>query len=223
MTTELPAVTEPEAASVSLSMLEDQALLRDALAEVLETSGIHVLGCFSEPSQFFAHLEAARPDVALVDLFSHDAPEDPSIGLALIRQIRQALPEVALLAFSAASDHGLVQAVREADARGFVHKYSTPARVLIGAIRALANGESYFQEGTPDDSSALSSISPREREVLACIAAGADNLKIAALLGITERTVKAHVGSLYRKLGSENRTQLALLARRHGLRPKLEI
>jgi DNA-binding NarL/FixJ family response regulator len=60
-------------------------------------------------------------------------------------------------------------------------------------------------------------LSPREREVLILIAAGMDNLKIAAHLNITERTVKAHVTALYRKLQQENRTQLALWAIARGL------
>ena len=57
----------------------------------------------------------------------------------------------------------------------------------------------------------------RERQVLGHLATGADNLKVAALLDITERTVRAHVSSLYRKLGCENRAELALLARDMGV------
>jgi DNA-binding NarL/FixJ family response regulator len=60
-------------------------------------------------------------------------------------------------------------------------------------------------------------LSPRQREVLGCVCAGHDNLKIAALLGIRERTVKAHVSALYQKLGMENRTQLALRGLEFGL------
>ena len=65
----------------------------------------------------------------------------------------------------------------------------------------------------------LARLSLRERQVLSLIGAGADNLKIAAQLDISERTVKAHVTGLYRKTQVENRTQLAILAREVGLRP----
>ncbi len=58
----------------------------------------------------------------------------------------------------------------------------------------------------------LRKLSERERDVMSYVAGGADNLKIAACLGITERTVKAHVTSLLRKLDLENRTQVAILA-----------
>jgi DNA-binding NarL/FixJ family response regulator len=63
----------------------------------------------------------------------------------------------------------------------------------------------------------LGRLTPREREVLGFIASGADNLKIAACLSITERTVKAHITSIYRKLDVENRTQMAMLACKLGL------
>jgi two-component system, NarL family, nitrate/nitrite response regulator NarL len=100
---------------------------------------------------------------------------------------------------------------------------------VVTAVKALARGERLlpaelnpFTQPPQLPSSrgpSLGILSDREREVLAYVAGGVDNLKIAAMLGISERTVKAHVSSLYRKLGSENRTQLALLARELGVRP----
>jgi two-component system, NarL family, nitrate/nitrite response regulator NarL len=98
---------------------------------------------------------------------------------------------------------------------------------LLIAIRATARGELCFPWGAapPPPSSAantavswkLQRLTPREREVLAHVAAGHDNLKIAALLNISERTVKSHVISVYRKLDAENRVQLALLAGQLGV------
>jgi DNA-binding CsgD family transcriptional regulator len=64
----------------------------------------------------------------------------------------------------------------------------------------------------------LARLTPRQREVLAHVGEGHDNLKIAALLGVTEYTVKAHLSALYHKLEVENRVELALLGRRAGLR-----
>jgi DNA-binding CsgD family transcriptional regulator len=69
----------------------------------------------------------------------------------------------------------------------------------------------------------LAHLSAREHEVLRYVAGGADNLKIAACLGITERTVRAHVSALYRKLGGENRAQLALRGRELGARPAPDV
>ncbi len=82
-----------------------------------------------------------------------------------------------------------------------------------GARAAPAQGSSPFDEFLPR----AQQLSPRERQVLAFIASGMDNLQIAAHLGVCERTVKSHVTALYRKLAQENRAQLALLGARLGL------
>ena len=76
-----------------------------------------------------------------------------------------------------------------------------------------------FQATRAPEHEQLRPLSARERQVLSWVSAGADNGDIAQSLQITERTVKAHVSSLYRKLRQDNRTQLALLARQLGIRP----
>jgi DNA-binding NarL/FixJ family response regulator len=101
---------------------------------------------------------------------------------------------------------------------------------VVSAVQGLVRGERLFPvqllrndlEAQPvktQQSSVLHSLTQREREVLTYVAGGADNLKIAAHLQIAERTVKSHVTQLYRKLGAENRTQLALRACHLGVRP----
>ena len=99
------------------------------------------------------------------------------------------------------------------------------------AVRSRVPEELEERASAPDaerslDSSAMTNaelepvhLTQREREVLAYVAGGADNLKISAHLQIAERTVKSHVTQLYRKLGAENRTQLALRACHLGVRP----
>ncbi|MFN7131937.1 MAG: response regulator transcription factor, partial [Myxococcales bacterium] len=62
-------------------------------------------------------------------------------------------------------------------------------------------------------------LTPREREVLGFVGAGVDNAEIAVLLGISERTVKAHIAALYQKLGAANRVLLAIKARELGIKP----
>ena len=93
------------------------------------------------------------------------------------------------------------------------------AKPLTGAIMRQARGPARLEArpvavpSPPMPSPALDRLTPREREVLSHIANGADNLKVAAALGIAERTVKSHVTSLFRKIGAENRVELALAAR----------
>jgi DNA-binding CsgD family transcriptional regulator len=86
-----------------------------------------------------------------------------------------------------------------------------------GFIRFVASIPSTLdREADPAAERVLMTLSRREREVLQLVGSGADNLKIAAMLGISERTVKCHVSNLYRKLGQENRIQLALLSLHFG-------
>jgi DNA-binding NarL/FixJ family response regulator len=113
-------------------------------------------------------------------------------------------------------------------AAAFLDKLTARESSVVEALLAVSAGErlvplsamnlSSVMRAAPEPESRRS-LSIREREVLRHLAAGADNLKIAALLGISERTVKAHVSSLYRKLGQENRTQMALYAQQLGLKP----
>ncbi len=122
----------------------------------------------------------------------------------------------------------MVRASFAAGARGFVPKGVGTLEGFKEAIRAVARGSEVFpfemaRHEPRFSGDALKNLTPREREVLSLVAAGADNLMFAAVLGITERTVKAHVSALYDKLQlAENRAQLALLARDLGVSPRSE-
>jgi DNA-binding NarL/FixJ family response regulator len=108
---------------------------------------------------------------------------------------------------------------------GYLLKDADPPE-LVSGIRAAADGESPLH---PKAASAvlraraerrpLPELSEREREVLELVATGLSNQKIAARLGISEKTVKAHLTSVFRQLGVEDRTQAAVWARQHGLAP----
>ncbi|MFN7131082.1 MAG: DNA-binding response regulator, partial [Myxococcales bacterium] len=115
---------------------------------------------------------------------------------------------------------------------GYLTKGVASARMLAESVRAVARGEPILpaslagpvvealRTGKPVNNAAsgLAALSPREREVLTLVAEGADNLKIAAMLNVSERTVKAHVTAILRKLNVENRTHAALLAWEAGIR-----
>ena len=109
-----------------------------------------------------------------------------------------------------------------AGAAAYIDARTSTCDDLLRALEMLARGEravsaelltSVISPSRPPEHERLRPLSTRERQVLAWVSAGADNGVIAKSLQITERTVKAHVSSLYRKLHQDNRTQLALLAR----------
>lgn len=204
------------------------ALSRDSMARVLKSEGLNVVSEFSEATQFLASLNVDPPNVAIVDLSS--LQQD---GFTVLHEAHQFHPETHLLVLLAGADPQTVDQCIQSGASGYLDKNSSGCTTMLDAIQALARGDRVFPalfletfvraRTSPSQAPGLlQSLSARERQVLAHIAAGTDNAKIASALEISERTVKAHVSSLYRKLGRKNRTQLALLARQLGVRPPSE-
>ena len=123
------------------------------------------------------------------------------------------------------SDRDQILNALDAGAVGYLLKDADPPELIAG-IRAAADGDSPQH---PKAASAvlraraerrpIPELSEREREVLELVATGLSNQKIAARLGISEKTVKAHLTSVFRQLGVEDRTQAAVWARQHGLAP----
>ena len=213
---------------VRVSILDSQALVRDGLARALKAAGIPVVSEFGDSSQFLSSLEGDKPNVAILDLGDLNAE-----GLMLLREAHQFHPEIHLLVLLGGVEPGAVESCIQAGASGYLDKFTVGCDALIEAVRALSRGDRVFPalfleafvrtRASPSvGPGILQSLSGRERQVLAHIAAGADNARIAWALDISERTVKAHVSSLYRKLGQKNRTQLALHARQLGIRPPPE-
>ena len=101
---------------------------------------------------------------------------------------------------------------------------------LLSAVQKVARGErlippELLSPGTASSdmrASPMDRLTHREREVLELVAGGADNLQISARLGITERTVKAHVSNLYRKMGVQNRVEMAMIAYQSGFARPLD-
>lgn len=216
--------------SVRVSLLENQPFLRESLSELLKKAGFAVVGEYSEASEFLANVPSDRPHVAIADL--RQLSESSHASLKLLKELQQHHPQLRLLVLSEGGKEASELCYREG-AAGYLDATAASSQSMIAAINAVARGERLFPLDwmpTPQEASVsaphsplVQSLSIRERQVLACVAAGADNLKISALLQISERTVKAHMSKLYQKLGSENRTQLALLALQLGIKPSGEV
>ena len=207
-----------------IAILEDQLLMRLSLRELLERGGFEVVGECADLPSFLSQVALCRPNVAIVDLLVDPFGGGASDGLEVVKQLRQLHPETKVIVFSGTTDTALSSRAFQEGAFAFLHKLSTNAEILLKVIRSVVEGRVVPSlPPTRSPLSPLQNISKREREVLSYLASGADNLKIATHLGISERTVRAHVSSLYRKLGSENRTHLALLALQLGLRPPPDV
>ncbi len=221
-----------ENAEVRVSILEDQWMMRESLSEVLEAGGLRVVGKYGDPGEFLARMATDGPRVVIIDLgLLGPGGRELTDGLNVLKEVRARHPDVQALVFSGHAEADTVSQCYRDGAAGFLDKLSADGSALVNAVKVVARGERIFPVNllsvppmapTPVPA-LLQSLSAREREVLTYVAAGADNLKIATFLKISERTVKAHVSSLYRKLSAENRTRLALTALQLGVRPSSEV
>ncbi len=208
-----------------VAIVHSQSLVRDNLTRVLEGAGLSVVGRHEGPGTFFTALEAERPSAAVVDLASLNGSAP-----AVLQELTRAHPEVRVLLLSSGEDDEAAASCFKLGVSGLLDKNNVEVGQVVQTLRAVLRGlrvfpasllsSAFSQPAVPEgESESLRMLSAREREVLAYISGGADNLKIASCLQIAERTVKAHVSALYRKLAQENRTQLALYARQLGVRP----
>jgi DNA-binding NarL/FixJ family response regulator len=213
---------------IRVGILEDQQIFLESLVSLFENSGIQVVAQCSSVEQFLAQTRQQPPDVALVDLrLEHRDGQGFSDGCRAVELLHDFHPQVRPLVLSGNRDAAEVERCFRAGAAGYLCKQNVSCAELVEAVQRVAKGErlvppELFPTPTAAEElgvsrGALSRLTSREREVLGYIASGADNLKIAVCLGITERTVKAHITSIYRKLDVENRTQMAMLACQLGV------
>jgi DNA-binding NarL/FixJ family response regulator len=211
---------------IRVVLVDDHALLRAGLAQLLEASDdIEVVGTASDGREALSVVEQVRPDVVLMDLQMPGTD-----GVAATRSINEAGLGAEVLVLTSYSDGERIVAALDAGAVGYLLKDAEPDTLLDG-IRAVARGESPLDPraarrllsratGAGEQQApswASSGLSPREVEVLRLVVEGLLNKQIAGRLGITERTVKAHLTSAYQRIGVADRTQAALWAERHGL------
>ena len=204
---------------IRVVIADDHAVVRAGLAQLLTTfADVELVGAAANGDEAVSLSAERDPDVVLMDL------EMPVLdGIEATRRIRAAQPEVAVVVLTSFSDRERILSALDAGAAGYLLKDAEPD-VLAHAIQAAARGEAPLD---PKAARALLSarrastptheLSDREREVLAMVAEGLPNKLIAQQLGISEKTVKAHLTSVFRQIGVTDRTQAALWAQRHGV------
>jgi two-component system nitrate/nitrite response regulator NarL len=209
------------AAPVKLVLVDDHALVRQGLADLLSRgAGMQVLATTGRAEEAFDLLRQHRPDLLILDL--RMAPTD---GIALLKDLRERgeTTPVLVLTMSEAADD-LAAALR-LGVRGYLLKDMEPADV-IDAIRRAARGElvvapsiagklaAILQSGEEPGSAAslVKQLTGRERQILGYVAAGMSNKAIAKALGISHDTVKLHVRHILAKLGLSSRVEAAVFA-----------
>jgi DNA-binding NarL/FixJ family response regulator len=198
-------------------LVDDHAMVRTGIAALLGvTDDLEVVGQAADGAAAVDAVAECAPDVVLMDLSM------PGVdGVEATRRILADHPGVQIVVLTSFSDRDRVSDALAAGAIGYQLKDCEPAD-LLAAVRAAAAGHVPIDPRVarvllPDSSGGRPEdlISPREIEVLQLVAQGLANKQIGRRLGISERTVKAHLGRVFRQIGVADRTSAALWARDH--------
>ena len=210
---------------IKILIADDHLIIRQGLRLILETeSDFELVGEASDGAEAVSLCQKLTPDVALMDLRMPNMD-----GLTAIERLRAEQPGVAVVILTTFNEDELMFRGLQAGAHGYLLK-DTDRATLFDTIRAAARGETLLK---PDimarllaRANAPASASPpggpptlteREQQVLTAVARGGRSKEIAAQLGISERTVKAHLASIYNKLGVDSRAAAIAVAAQRGL------
>jgi len=208
-------------APIRIAVADDHPVVREGLVAMLETQpDFAIVGSAASGTDALALVESADPDVLLLDL------EMPGLdGVGVLSALRESGARVRAIVFTVFDTDERIIAAVEAGAVGYLLK-GAPRADVFSAVRVVAAGGSLL---APLAASAVlrrvrgespptaPCLTMRERMVLEHLARGLGNKQIAARLGITERTVKFHVSSVFTKLGAANRTEAVTRAAQAGL------
>lgn len=205
---------------IRLLLAEDHPVVRVGLERLLaNVDDIEIVGTAADGAEAVELCERLVPDVVLMDLSM------PVMGgiEATARIEAQHDGAVRVVILTSFSDREQVLAALDAGASGYLLKDADPEELIRG-VRAASRGEAPIAPKAAREVIASRSerreeleLSPREREVLALVARGLPNKRIAFELSISEKTVKAHLTSIFERIGVTDRYQAALWARRHDL------
>ena len=215
---------------VRILVADDHLIIRQGLRLILETAGdLELCGEASDGAEAVRMAGELKPDVILMDL------RMPGMdGLAAIEALHTRAPEIAVVILTTFNEDELMMRGLRAGAKGYLLK-DTDRETLFNTIRAAARGETLLQPqiisrvlaqfqstqgaktphgpaGGHPAAAERDLLTVREREVLEGAARGERSKEIAARLGITERTVKAHLDSIYNKLGVDSRAAAVSVA-----------
>ena len=213
---------------IRVLITDDHSIVREGLALILETADdIEVVGEAADGAEALQLAAEHQPDVILMDL------RMPGMdGLTAIEHLQRDHPKIAVVILTTYNEDDLMLRGLQAGAKGFLLK-DTPRGTLLDTIQAAAKGESLLsadvmsrlmanmqaagKSGMAQNQPAKESpLTDRELETLRAVADGMTNKGVAVHLGISERTVKAHLTSVYNKLGVDSRAAAIATAAQKG-------
>lgn len=206
---------------IRILIADDHAIVRDGLRLILETeTDFDIIAEACNGQEACDLCETHHPDVVLMDL------RMPVMdGIRALQHLQQHQPQIAVVILTTYNEDDLMRQGLQQGARGYLLK-DTDRKTLIKTIRAAAAGEALFQPqiiqrafqpAIQPPPSGQTVLTDRELEVLQRVAQGERNKEIAFHLQITERTVKAHLASIYHKLGVDSRAAAISVAGKEGI------
>ena len=208
---------------IKILIADDHLIIRKGLRLILETEDdFELVGEASDGNEALSLCKKLKPDVVLMDLRMPNMD-----GLTAIEKLRAEQPEVAVVILTTFNEDELMLRGLQSGARGYLLK-DTDRNTLFDTIRAAARGETLLkpeimsrvlsQTSKPKaESNESIHLTERELEVLASVARGERSKEIANQLGISERTVKAHLANIYDKLGVDSRAAAIAVAAQKGI------
>jgi two-component system NarL family response regulator len=209
------AAADKPAARASVLLVDDHALLRTGVANIInQEADLHVVAEAGNGEEALAAYDRHHPDVTLLDL------RMPVMeGVEVVRRLRERDPQARVIVLTTYDTDDEISRALKAGAKAYVLK-DISADDLVACIRDVLAGKSYL---APAAAAKLAEgvtrvhLTPRELAALRLMADGKSNKEIASELGISDRTVKTHLGHLFEKLGVTSRTEAVKVATRRGL------
>ena len=202
---------------IRVLLVDDHAMVREGTAAILaDVPDVEVVATAGDAAAAERACRSCSPDVCLLDF------RIPGGGPALARRLAHIAPATRVLVVSAYGQADYVQSMREAGVAGYVLKDLDTAG-LTDAVRQVQAGQTVFQRlpkaasDTGGGRSLPEPLTMRELDVLRLVAEGASNREAAASLGVSAKTVEAHLSSVYGKLRVRSRTEAVVTAVRDGI------
>lgn len=204
--------------SIKVMLADDHVLIREGIRQLLEFDGtIEVIDEANDGIECLNKLTKSEPDVLLLDI---NMPKKN--GIEVLEEIKKKNIQVKVLILTVHNEVEYLLKAIDIGVDGYILKDSESVE-LKKAINTIMNGESYIQPNLipalnnklvsrDNDKDKIASLTKRELEVLICVANGMFNRDIADKLKISERTVKNHITSIFKKINVVDRTQAAVFA-----------
>jgi two-component system nitrate/nitrite response regulator NarL len=210
-------------------LIDDHALVRRGIEELLQSRGVQVVASVSSGEEGVRRAQELAADIILLDV------KMPGMsGIETLKKLRASGVATPVVMLTMSREDADLSAALRGGARGYLLKDIEPeelmpaleaalrgdnvvARELVGTLARLVRSEAGTKRETQRLAAPFAELTPRELEILECVADGSSNKLIARALDITEGTVKLHVKAILRKLGMHSRVEAAVMAVEHGL------